>query len=210
MVSKHKITPVPIQPPIRGKSKIHPGQMPPGQPMHMPTAGYYHPNNALSLPDTMGGNPFAPSPASASSMAPGVEIMPGGLGLPPPPPPPPPGWKPSKKKRKNPQGVSQRHVRRVSNSSLSPSELSPYYSGSSEVDDDFEESTLESKKKRKEEEENEEKNKQGGRNEDLTALEELECILAVPRVKGFDLSAKEWCTYNYRFSIFDDLLRSLL
>ena len=122
MVSKHKITPVPIQPPIRGKSKIHPGQMPPGQPMHMPPAGYYRPNNALSLPDTMGGNPFAPSPASASSMAPGVEIIPGGLGLPPPPPPPPPGWKPPKKKRKNPQGVSQRHVRRASNSSLSPSE----------------------------------------------------------------------------------------
>lgn len=33
------------------------------------------------------------------------------------------------------------------------------------------------------------------RKEELLALTDTECILAVPRVKGFDLKAKEWCTH---------------
>ena len=31
------------------------------------------------------------------------------------------------------------------------------------------------------------------RNEDLRPMTDFECILAVPRVKGFDLDTKEWC-----------------
>ena len=31
------------------------------------------------------------------------------------------------------------------------------------------------------------------RNEDLRPMTDVECILAVPRVKGFDLDTKEWC-----------------
>jgi len=31
------------------------------------------------------------------------------------------------------------------------------------------------------------------RKEDLRPMTDLECILAVPRGKGFDLVAKEWC-----------------
>jgi hypothetical protein len=31
------------------------------------------------------------------------------------------------------------------------------------------------------------------RNEDLRPMTDIECILAVPRVKGFDLNEKEWC-----------------
>ncbi|KAM4060034.1 ATPase family associated with various cellular activities (AAA) domain-containing protein [Hirsutella rhossiliensis] len=40
------------------------------------------------------------------------------------------------------------------------------------------------------------KDKKSDRREDLTALTELQCILAVPRVKGFDLRAKEWCEFD--------------
>ncbi|KAM5349424.1 hypothetical protein ACJ41O_005929 [Fusarium nematophilum] len=42
----------------------------------------------------------------------------------------------------------------------------------------------------------EEKNKNVGRNEDLSPLTDLECLLAVPRVKGLDLSTKEWSEFN--------------
>ena len=31
------------------------------------------------------------------------------------------------------------------------------------------------------------------RNEDLRPMTDIECILAVPRVRGFDLDTKEWC-----------------
>jgi hypothetical protein len=31
------------------------------------------------------------------------------------------------------------------------------------------------------------------RKEELQPLTDLECIMAVTRVKGFDLAAKEWC-----------------
>jgi hypothetical protein len=41
-----------------------------------------------------------------------------------------------------------------------------------------------------------EKGKKTVRNEDLTPMTDLECLLAVPRVKGFDLKAKEWCEFN--------------
>ncbi|KAI0966031.1 P-loop containing nucleoside triphosphate hydrolase protein [Xylaria arbuscula] len=34
------------------------------------------------------------------------------------------------------------------------------------------------------------------RKEDVVPLTDLECVLAVPRVKGFDLIAKEWCEFN--------------
>ncbi|KAF2257757.1 hypothetical protein CC78DRAFT_588021 [Lojkania enalia] len=34
------------------------------------------------------------------------------------------------------------------------------------------------------------------RNENLRPMTDIECILAVPRVKGFDLNNKEWCEFN--------------
>lgn len=34
------------------------------------------------------------------------------------------------------------------------------------------------------------------RNEDLKPLTDDECMLAVPRVMGFDLQEKEWCKLN--------------
>jgi hypothetical protein len=39
-----------------------------------------------------------------------------------------------------------------------------------------------------------ESDKDGERREDMSPLTDLECVIASPRVKGFDLSAKEWCT----------------
>jgi hypothetical protein len=33
------------------------------------------------------------------------------------------------------------------------------------------------------------------RKEELRPLTDTECIMAVPRVKGFDLKTKEWCTH---------------
>ncbi|KAJ4354401.1 uncharacterized protein N0V89_006137 [Didymosphaeria variabile] len=39
-------------------------------------------------------------------------------------------------------------------------------------------------------------NDQSQRNEDLKPLTDDECLLAVPRVKGFDLQGKEWCLVN--------------
>ncbi|KAH8896287.1 P-loop containing nucleoside triphosphate hydrolase protein [Thozetella sp. PMI_491] len=36
----------------------------------------------------------------------------------------------------------------------------------------------------------------GERKEDLSSLTDLECVIASPRVKGFDLSNKEWCEFN--------------
>jgi hypothetical protein len=35
--------------------------------------------------------------------------------------------------------------------------------------------------------------KSTGRKDDIIPLTDLECVLAVPRVKGFDLIVKEWC-----------------
>lgn len=34
---------------------------------------------------------------------------------------------------------------------------------------------------------------EGKRSEDISPLTDLECVMASPRVKGFDLTAKEWC-----------------
>ncbi|KAN0069529.1 P-loop containing nucleoside triphosphate hydrolase protein [Elaphomyces granulatus] len=46
----------------------------------------------------------------------------------------------------------------------------------------------------------EQRNSQGPaseeRKEELQPLTDLECILAVPRVRGFDLMTKEWCEFN--------------
>jgi hypothetical protein len=42
----------------------------------------------------------------------------------------------------------------------------------------------------------EEKGKKVERKEDLTPMTDLECMLAVPRVKGFDLKVKEWCKWT--------------
>lgn len=42
---------------------------------------------------------------------------------------------------------------------------------------------------------NENDRRKNERKEELRALTDTECILAVPRVKGFDLKAKEWCTH---------------
>ncbi|KAH7176177.1 P-loop containing nucleoside triphosphate hydrolase protein [Dactylonectria macrodidyma] len=42
----------------------------------------------------------------------------------------------------------------------------------------------------------EDKSKSVGRSEDLSPLTDLECLLAVPRVKGLDLSTKEWSEFN--------------
>jgi len=39
-----------------------------------------------------------------------------------------------------------------------------------------------------------ESDEDGERREDMSPLTALECVIASPRVKGFDLSAKEWCT----------------
>ncbi|KAI1822693.1 P-loop containing nucleoside triphosphate hydrolase protein [Xylaria intraflava] len=38
--------------------------------------------------------------------------------------------------------------------------------------------------------------KDGERREDMTSLTDAECIITSPRVKGFHLSAKEWCELN--------------
>ncbi|KAF2965665.1 hypothetical protein GQX73_g7922 [Xylaria multiplex] len=45
-------------------------------------------------------------------------------------------------------------------------------------------------------EEDQDQDKNLNRKEDLVPLSDLECVLTVPRVKGFDLTAKEWCEFN--------------
>ena len=58
------------------------------------------------------------------------------------------------------------------------------YDDDDEEEDDTEEDSKAEKNKEKE-----------GRNEVLSPLSDFECILTVPRVRGFDLDAKDWCTY---------------
>jgi hypothetical protein len=53
------------------------------------------------------------------------------------------------------------------------------------------------------------KNKEKERNEDLTPLSDDECILANPRVRGFDLKAKEWCTHMKFIQLEDYILMAI-
>ncbi|KAF2176932.1 P-loop containing nucleoside triphosphate hydrolase protein [Zopfia rhizophila CBS 207.26] len=60
----------------------------------------------------------------------------------------------------------------------------------------------------------EKQEKNSGRKEDIVPLTDVECILAVPRVKGFDLVGKEWCEFNvedvedvkWNYSPYDNLV----
>jgi len=42
----------------------------------------------------------------------------------------------------------------------------------------------------------EDQEKNPSRKEDIIPLTDLECILSAPRVKGFDMSVKEWCMFS--------------
>lgn len=39
------------------------------------------------------------------------------------------------------------------------------------------------------------------RDEEIRALTDLECLLATPRVRGFDLQAKEWCKLPIKIAL---------
>ncbi|KAI1300822.1 P-loop containing nucleoside triphosphate hydrolase protein [Xylaria venustula] len=78
--------------------------------------------------------------------------------------------------------AEDKHRRRSSRSSLSSSSSSSSGSDNTEHDDIDERDKYQ--------------HRNMNRNEDIVPLTDLECVLAVPRVNGFDLIAKEWCKFN--------------